>query len=126
MKYFCGTGPVATRTNPVEVHYGLSKRTISEFCIAWGSHFRPTPLLTLDIFLPCFFLMLLLLLFGNLFLSTSFFQPTRVDALEFFSLAGWAIYSLSHGSYRDFLPTFSPTGVFSGRFFFSGLRLTVV
>ena len=55
MKYFCGTGPVATRTNPVEVHYGLSKRTISEFCIAWGSHFRSTPLLTLDIFLPCFF-----------------------------------------------------------------------
>ena len=62
------------------------------------------------------FFFLLLLLFENLFLSITFFQPTRVDTLEFCSLVGRAIYSLSHGSYRDFLPTFCPTGVFSGRF----------
>ena len=102
---------MATRSNPVQVHYGLSRRTISYFCIAWGSHFRPTPLLTLDIFLPCFFFFLLLL-FGNLFLTITFFQPTRIDALEFCSLVRWAIYSLSHGSYRDFLSSFSPTGFF--------------
>ncbi|XP_068684810.1 RAB11-binding protein RELCH homolog [Montipora foliosa] len=30
MKYFCGTGAVATGTSPVEVHYGLSRRTILE------------------------------------------------------------------------------------------------
>ena len=55
MKYLCGTGAVATRTNPVEVHYGLSRRTISWFCIAWDGYFRPTPLLTLDVFLLCIF-----------------------------------------------------------------------
>ena len=62
--------------------------------------------------------------FENLFLSLTFFQPTRVGAFEFCSLVGWAIQSLIHGSYPDFLPTFSPTGVFSGRVF-SGLRLRV-
>ena len=64
------------------------------------------------------FVFLLLLLFGNVFLSITFFKPTRVDALEFCRSVGWAIYSLSNGACRDFLPTFSPTGFFFRQVFF--------
>ena len=41
---------MATGTNVVKVHYGLSRRTIEEFRSTWDSHFRPTSRLTLDIF----------------------------------------------------------------------------
>ena len=80
-------------------------------------------------FIPCaVFFFFVCLLFGNLFFSITFsitfFQPTRVDAHEFCSVVGWAIYNLIYGSYRDLLPTFSPTGVFF-RQVFSGPRLTV-
>ena len=36
----------------------------------------------------------------------------------------WAFQSMSHGSYPDFLPSFFPTRVFSGRFFLASV-LTV-
>ena len=63
MKYFCGTGAGATGTNPVKVHYGLSRRTIQEICSTRDSDSRPTPRVTFEFF---FF-------FGNLFLSITFF-----------------------------------------------------
>ena len=74
MKYFCGTGAVATGTSPVEVHYGLSRRTILAICSTCDSHSRPTPRSIIDIFL-----------------SITFFYSTRVDAFEICSLVGWAI-----------------------------------